>query len=243
VNSLPDIWSDLLVGDVLILSSDEALWVGAIWKVWLVNSLPFSKWWDVSGNESMDLLVAVGLTNILAVLLHLSNSPGLWAGTVWKVSSLWSHVWKSVNVVVGESVNLLVHLCLSDIVLFLLDETFWVRAVWNKSGIRLNSLVERWGIGGNEAVNFFVAVFLSNILAVLLNQILGRLLSILICVTVHCWYWFLISWGLIKWVDEWISEIEHVWLHLVLIKILNLLLSINWHHHFVRGLVDNWVNV
>ena len=67
VNSGPDIWSDFLVGNVLLL--DVRAWVRTIWSVWLLLS-SILEWWSVCRDKSVDFLVNALLTNVLLLSLN-----------------------------------------------------------------------------------------------------------------------------------------------------------------------------
>lgn len=182
VNFDPDIWSDLLVGDVtsfsLMLSHGwwEGLWTSTVVIIRIVISSGCWKDIDLIGSEPVDVWLHAWLGNILLGDVVLSGIEGSWEGRwtrsvvgVWLVVSSGSR--KNIDGVTGETMNFLIHVWLSNIFLSLLlvDESLWWESKRSRSIISVWVVVSSGGwenidVVTGETVDFLVHLWLSDIL-------------------------------------------------------------------------------
>jgi hypothetical protein len=175
----------VLLVAMLTKGSVVGTWITAIAGVWLGSPLPLSQWWKILLGEAVDFLVHASLSDITVVLLVMLLGLALVEGAAilgTGVTSVWQ-MWQAASsllsnwgaVVGGETVHLLVHLALSNImlgvVMVLLVAALvegrvmgaWVATVgsiWLSSSLPFG---EWWEVLLGESMNFLIHSALGNI--------------------------------------------------------------------------------
>ena len=124
VHSSPHVGADFSVGDVSLLAKSVlvSLGSGSVHVVWSSFLPSVGKSISLLVGEPVDVLLHASFSNILLVSLSKSGFMSLGAGSVHVVwSSLPSDVGKSISLLVGEPMNVLLHAGFSDVSLLLLD--------------------------------------------------------------------------------------------------------------------------
>ena len=158
----------------LIAGEPVDIWLHTWFSDILLTSLDESLWWEsfITGS-------------VIIVLLIISSSG-----------------WKDIDLVAGKPVNVWLHSWFGNVSLTSLHERWW-ESTWAGTVVSILFVIssgswENVNIIGGESVNFFVHLWLSNILSGLLSVPLGLAGSVVLGVLVNPWVHIL--WG------DWISD-------------------------------------
>ena len=158
-------WTDIFSFFRFLSQSFEWFWIWAIWSwsycwmFWLISS------WDIIINEFIYITIDFSWTNIFNFFSFLSQGfEWFWIWSIWSWRNGWMFNFiSSWNIVINEFVNISVHFCWSNILLFGQSFVwFWVRSIWKI----WNFTFFCWkGFNNtcNKSMNFFINSLFTNI--------------------------------------------------------------------------------